>query len=55
MFGGEFLVNDSGLGPRVRVTGQNSDSKLQTKSRGYSRADPQNPNRIAQKRNPNLV
>ena len=37
--------------PKVRVTGQKSE--LQTKSQSYSRADPQNPNRIAQKRNLN--
>ena len=38
---------------KVRVTRQKSE--LQTKSQSYSRADPQNPNRIAQKRPPNRV
>ena len=40
-------------GPKVRVTGQKSE--IQTKSQSYSRADPQNPNRIAPKRPPNGV
>ena len=39
--------------PKVRVNGQKSE--LQTKSRSYSRGDPQNPNRITQKRDPNGV
>ena len=51
--GADFQGNDSGFGPKVRVTGQKSE--LQAKSRGCSGADPQNPNRIAQKRNPNRV
>ena len=51
--GANFQGNDSGFGPKVRVTGQKSE--LQTKSQSYSGADPQNPNRIAQKRNPNRV
>ena len=34
-----------------RISAQKSE--LQAKSRSYSRGDPQNPNRIAQKRNPN--
>ena len=41
------------LGSKVRVTSQNSE--LQTKSQSCSLADPQNPNRTAQKRNPNGV
>ena len=45
--------NDSDSGPKVRVTGRKSESR--TKSRRYSRADPQNLNRIAQKRAPNGV
>ena len=40
--------NDAGFGPKVRVTSQKSE--LQTKSESYSRGEPQNPNRIAQKR-----
>ena len=52
-FGGEFSVKDSDSGPKVRVTGRKSE--LRTKSRRYSRADPQNPNRIAQNRAPNWV
>ena len=36
-----------------RVTGRKSE--LQTKSPSCSRADPQNPNRIAQKKDPNGV
>ena len=51
--GADFQGNDSGFGPKVRVTGQKSE--LQTKSQSYSGADPQNPNQIAQKRNPNRV
>ena len=51
--GTDFGGNDSGFGPKVRVIGQKSE--LQTKSQSYSGADPQNPNRIAQKRNPNRV
>ena len=51
--GANFQRNDSGFGPKVRVTGQKSE--LQTKSQSYSRGDPQNPNRIVQKRNPNGV
>ena len=51
--GANFHLNDSGFGPKVRVTGQKSG--LQAKSQSYSRADPQNPNRIAQKRGPNGV
>ena len=51
--GANFHLNDSGLGPKVRVTDQKSE--LQTKSQSYSWADPQNPNRIAQKRDPNGV
>ena len=49
--GANFQGNDSDSGPKVRVTGRKSE--LQTKSRRYSRTDPQNPNRIAQKRAPN--
>ena len=48
-----FSGKDSGFGPKVRVTGQKS--ALQNKSQSYSRGDPQNPNRISQKRNPNGV
>ena len=48
-----FKWNDSDSGPKVRVTGWKSE--LRTKSRRYSRADPQNPNRIAQRRAPNGV
>ena len=49
--GTNFQWSDSGFGPKVGVTGQKSE--LQTKSQSYSRADPQNPNRIVQKRPPN--
>ena len=51
--GVKFHLNDSGFGSKVRVTGQKSG--LQAKSQSYNRADPQNPNRIAQKRDPNGV
>ena len=53
--GANFQWNDSGLGSKVRVTGQKPELLLQTKSQSYSWADPQNPNRIAQNRNPNRV
>ena len=49
--GADFQEIDSGDGPKARVTGQKSE--LQTKSQSYNRTDPQNPNRIAQKRPPN--
>ena len=48
--------NDSGAnfhGPKVRVTGQKSG--LRAKSQSYNQADPQNPNRTAQKRDPNGI
>ena len=51
--GANFQGNDSDSGPKVGVTGRKSE--LRTKSRRYSRADPQNPNQIAQKRAPNGV
>ena len=51
--GAEFQGNDSVFGPKVRVTGQKSE--LQAESRSYSGSDPQNPNRMAQKRNPKRV
>ena len=51
--GANFQGNDSGFGPKVRVTSQKSE--LQTKSLSYSGADPQNPNQIAEKRCPNRV
>ena len=51
--GANFQRNDSDSGSKVRVTGRKSE--LRTKSRRYSRADPQNLNRIAQKRAPNGV
>ena len=51
--GADFQGNDSGFSPKVRVTSQKSE--LQAKSRSYSGAEPQNPNRIAQKRSPNQV
>ena len=51
--GANSQSNDSDSGPKVRVTGRKSE--LRTKSRRYSRADPQNPNRIAQKWAPNGV
>ena len=51
--GANFHLNDSDFGPKVRVTDEKSE--LQAKSQSYSRADPQNPNRIAQKRDPNGV
>ena len=48
--GANFQWNDSDSGPKVRITGRKPE--LRTKSRRYSRANPQNPNRIAQKRAP---
>ena len=51
--GADFQANDSGFGPKVGVTARKSE--LQAKSRSYSGADPQSPNRLAQKRNPNRV
>ena len=51
--GATFQWDDSDSDPKVRVTGQKSE--LQTKSQSYNRADPQIPNRIAQKRAPNGV
>ena len=50
--GANFQWNDSDSGPKVRVTGQKSE--LRPKSQSYSRADPQNPNRIAQKNGPRI-
>ena len=41
------------FGEMIPVSAQMSE--LQAKSRSYSRGDPQNPNRIAQKRKPNGV
>ena len=46
--GAHFQWNDSDSGPKVRVTGRKSE--LRAKSQSYSRADPQNLNRIEQKR-----
>ena len=46
--GTTFRENDSGFGRKVRVAAEKSE--LQAESQRYSRADPQNPNRIAQKR-----
>ena len=54
--GADFQGNDSGFGPKVGVTAPKVGvTELQAKSRSYSGADPQNPNRIAQKGNPNRV
>ena len=39
--------------PSKKVASQKSE--LQTRSRSYSQGEPQNPNRIAQKKDPNCV
>ena len=45
--GAIFLLNGSGLGPKVRVTDRKLE--MQTKSQDYNRADPQNLNRLPRK------
>ena len=52
-FGGEFSVKWFGFRPESQS--YRPKVGVTAKSRRYSRADPQNPNRIGQKRNPNRV